>query len=33
METAAKIIKEEMDKKYGAPWHVIAGEGFGFSAE
>ncbi|CAH0554455.1 unnamed protein product [Brassicogethes aeneus] len=29
-EAAAKMIKEEMDKKYGPPFHVVVGEGFGF---
>merc|ERR1712055_462771 len=29
-ETAAKLIKDTMDKKFGASWHVIVGEGFGF---
>merc|ERR1712179_79544 len=29
-ETAAKLIKETMDKKFGPSWHVIVGEGFGF---
>ena len=28
---AAKMIKEGMDKKYGGPWHVVCGEGFGFT--
>lgn len=27
---AAKMIKDEMDKKYGAPWHSVVGEAFGF---
>lgn len=27
---ACKQIKELMDKKFGASWHVIIGEGFGF---
>ena len=27
---AAKFIKETMDKKFGASWHVVVGEGFGF---
>ncbi|KAI0215983.1 Dynein light chain 4, axonemal [Lamellibrachia satsuma] len=29
-ETAAKMIKDTMDKKFGASWHVVVGEGFGF---
>ncbi|XP_007907984.1 dynein axonemal light chain 4 [Callorhinchus milii] len=29
-ETAAKMIKETMDKKFGSSWHVVVGEGFGF---
>ncbi|ELU16999.1 hypothetical protein CAPTEDRAFT_157041 [Capitella teleta] len=29
-EVAAKMIKETMDKKFGASWHVVVGEGFGF---
>ena len=29
-ESAAKLIKESMDKKYGNSWHVVVGEGFGF---
>ncbi|ESL06029.1 dynein light chain [Trypanosoma rangeli SC58] len=29
-EHAAKHIKEQMDKKYGASWHCVIGEGFGF---
>ncbi|XP_045475027.1 dynein axonemal light chain 4 [Harmonia axyridis] len=29
-EGAAKMIKEEMDKKFGPPYHVVVGEGFGF---
>ena len=29
-ETAARMIKETMDKKWGGSWHVVAGEGFGF---
>jgi hypothetical protein len=26
----AKAIKELLDKKFGASWHVVVGEGFGF---
>ena len=29
-QVAAKMIKETMDKKFGASWHVVVGEGFGF---
>merc|ERR1711944_111043 len=29
-ENAAKHIKETMDKKFGASWHAVVGEGFGF---
>jgi len=29
-ESAAKLIKETMDKKFGNSWHVVVGEGFGF---
>ncbi|KAF0296880.1 Dynein light chain 4, axonemal [Amphibalanus amphitrite] len=29
-ESAARMIKEAMDKKYGAPWHTVVGEAFGF---
>ncbi|XP_061587443.1 dynein axonemal light chain 4-like [Cololabis saira] len=29
-ESAAKMIKESMDKKYGSSWHVVIGEAFGF---
>jgi dynein light chain 4, axonemal len=29
-EQAAKFVKEQMDKKYGSPWHCVMGEGFGF---
>ena len=29
-EAAAKNVKEAMDKKFGAPWHVTIGEGFAF---
>ncbi|CAG5113534.1 Oidioi.mRNA.OKI2018_I69.chr2.g7632.t1.cds [Oikopleura dioica] len=25
---AAKMVKEQMDKKFGAAWHCIIGEGF-----
>ncbi|XP_045211826.1 dynein axonemal light chain 4-like [Mercenaria mercenaria] len=29
-ESAAKMIKDTMDKKFGASWHAVVGEGFGF---
>ena len=29
-QSAAKMIKETMDKKFGASWHAVVGEGFGF---
>jgi len=29
-EMCAKMIKEMLDKKFGASWHVVVGEGFGF---
>lgn len=29
-EQAAKFVKEQMDKKFGSPWHVVMGESFGF---
>ncbi|KAK3912235.1 Dynein light chain 4, axonemal [Frankliniella fusca] len=29
-ESAAKMIKENMDKKFGPSWHAIVGEGYGF---
>ena len=29
-QVACKQIKELMDKNFGASWHVIIGEGFGF---
>lgn len=28
-EMAAKMIKDNMDRKYGMAWHVVIGEGFG----
>eukprot|EP00239_Pterosperma_sp_CCMP1384_P011228 CAMPEP_0197861132 /NCGR_PEP_ID=MMETSP1438-20131217/37006_1 /TAXON_ID=1461541 /ORGANISM="Pterosperma sp., Strain CCMP1384" /LENGTH=107 /DNA_ID=CAMNT_0043478219 /DNA_START=287 /DNA_END=607 /DNA_ORIENTATION=+ len=30
LEKATQMIKEGMDKKFGAPWHCIIGEGFSF---
>lgn len=29
-EAAARMIKETMDKKFGASWHSVVGEGYGF---
>eukprot|EP00341_Mesodinium_pulex_P001765 CAMPEP_0116932140 /NCGR_PEP_ID=MMETSP0467-20121206/28248_1 /TAXON_ID=283647 /ORGANISM="Mesodinium pulex, Strain SPMC105" /LENGTH=102 /DNA_ID=CAMNT_0004612741 /DNA_START=41 /DNA_END=346 /DNA_ORIENTATION=- len=29
-EAAAQLIKTTMDKKFGAAWHCVIGEGFGF---
>ncbi|XP_017771780.1 PREDICTED: dynein light chain 4, axonemal [Nicrophorus vespilloides] len=29
-EAAAKMIKDQMDKKFGPPFHVVVGEGYGF---
>ncbi|GJQ71660.1 DLC-B [Trypoxylus dichotomus] len=29
-EAAARMIKDQMDKKFGPPFHVVVGEGFGF---
>ncbi|GFH51384.1 Dynein light chain 4, axonemal [Chaetoceros tenuissimus] len=29
-ESAAQMIKNTMDKKFGSTWHCIIGEGFGF---
>lgn len=29
-QNAARMIKETMDKKFGASWHAVVGEGFGF---
>ncbi|XP_018318594.1 dynein light chain 4, axonemal [Agrilus planipennis] len=29
-ELAARMIKETMDKKYGPPFNVVVGEGYGF---
>ena len=30
LQAASKMIKENMDKKFGSSWHVVVGEGFGF---
>eukprot|EP00899_Mesostigma_viride_P006412 jgi/Mesvir1/15772/Mv03341-RA.1 len=29
-EMAARTVKEQMDKKFGAPWHCVVGEYFSF---
>ncbi|KAF8560571.1 hypothetical protein P879_11471 [Paragonimus westermani] len=29
-EAAARLVKETLDKKFGSPWHVAIGEGYGF---
>jgi len=29
-ESAASLIKGNMDKKWGVGWHCIVGEGYGF---
>ncbi|KAA0188572.1 Outer arm dynein light chain 4 [Fasciolopsis buskii] len=29
-EASARFIKEAMDKKFGAAWHSVVGEGYGF---
>jgi len=30
LEKAAQAVKEQMDKKFGAPWNVVVGEDFTF---
>jgi dynein light chain 4 len=30
LQKAAQLVKESMDKKFGATWHCCVGEGFGF---
>lgn len=30
IQSAARVIKETMDKRYGATWHCVVGEAFGF---
>ena len=30
IKAAAQLIKTTMDKKFGAAWHCVIGEGFGF---
>mmetsp|Transcript_43158 Transcript_43158/g.137837 ORF Transcript_43158/g.137837 Transcript_43158/m.137837 type:complete len:115 (+) Transcript_43158:137-481(+) len=32
-EKASQLVKEGMDKKFGGPWQVIFGEGFGFEVQ
>lgn len=29
-EQAARLVKEQMDKKFGAPWQCVMGESFGY---
>jgi dynein light chain 4, axonemal len=29
-QSAARMIKETMDKKYGPSWHAVVGESYGF---
>lgn len=29
-QSAAKMIKDTMDKKFGASWHAVVGESYGF---
>ncbi|XP_020718965.2 dynein axonemal light chain 4-like isoform X1 [Bombus affinis] len=29
-ESVSRMIKEAMDKKFGASWHTVVGEGYGF---
>ena len=30
LEKAAQVVKDQMDKKFGAPWNVVVGEYFAF---
>ncbi|XP_014244341.1 dynein light chain 4, axonemal [Cimex lectularius] len=30
-EMAAKVIKDNLDQKFGPSWHAVVGEGFGFN--
>mmetsp|Transcript_6655 Transcript_6655/g.15053 ORF Transcript_6655/g.15053 Transcript_6655/m.15053 type:complete len:109 (-) Transcript_6655:187-513(-) len=30
MEKCTQMIKEQMDKKFGAPWHVVVGRAFSY---
>mmetsp|Transcript_31057 Transcript_31057/g.68955 ORF Transcript_31057/g.68955 Transcript_31057/m.68955 type:complete len:108 (+) Transcript_31057:226-549(+) len=29
-EKCTQMIKDQMDKKFGAPWHVVVGKGFSY---
>lgn len=29
-EHASRFVKDQMDRKFGAPWHCVIGEGFGY---
>ncbi|XP_033221968.1 dynein light chain 4, axonemal-like [Belonocnema kinseyi] len=29
-ESVSRMIKETMDKRFGASWHTVVGEGYGF---
>lgn len=29
-ESAAQLVKNTLDKKFGSTWHCVMGEGFGF---
>lgn len=33
MEKSTQMIKENLDKKFGAPWHVVLGEGFAYDIQ
>mmetsp|Transcript_28862 Transcript_28862/g.73643 ORF Transcript_28862/g.73643 Transcript_28862/m.73643 type:complete len:109 (-) Transcript_28862:529-855(-) len=30
MEKCTQMIKDQMDKKFGAPWHVVVGKSFSY---
>ena len=30
LEKAAQVVKDQMDKKFGAPWNCVVGEYFAF---
>lgn len=30
LEKCTQMIKDQMDKKFGSPWHVVVGQGFSF---
>ena len=30
LQQACKIVKEQMDRQYGQPFHCVMGEGFSF---